>query len=220
MSNEEKNELKEEKITWKGWVSLIYLIVAFSGIFAKADIPYRAFDLMALIGKFGLMTGTKVNFVGAGGVGAREGFLFALSLIPTVMLAQGLIQSCEALGALRAGGKLFQPLLKPLMGIPGIAGLAFVSSFNSSDVGAFMTKDMYEKGLMTDDERTVFAAYQYAGSGTIGNVIGAGAPLIPISLLPVGIILGLIIVVKFIGANLVRIALKYYHKKHPEGEVA
>lgn len=124
---------------------------------------------------------------------------------------------CESYGALKAAAKLFHPLLRPLLGIPGIAGLAFVSSFTSSDVGAFITKDMYEKGEITDDERTVFAAYQYAGSGTVNNTVAAGAALVPISVLPVGAIIGMIIIVKILGANLVRMYLKIYHKKHPEG---
>ena len=76
-----------------------------------------------------------------------------------------------------------------------------------------MTKDMYEDGTINDDERTIFAAYQYAGSGTINNTIGSGAALLPITLVPVGIILGIIILVKFMGANMVRFYLKWYHKR-------
>ena len=129
------------------------------------------------------------------------------------MLAQGLIETCEHLGALKAAGKLFQPFLRFLLGIPGVAGLAFISSFTSSDIGAFMTKNLYEEGMMNDDERTIFAAYQYAG---IINTIASGAALLPISVLPVGVIIVLIIVVKFIGANFVRFYLKYYHRRHPE----
>ena len=34
---------------------------------------------------------------------------------------------------------------------------------------AFMTKNLYEEGMMNDDERTIFAAYQYAGSAVINN---------------------------------------------------
>ena len=177
----------------------------------------KAFDLNSLVGAFGKSEGAKVAFIGTGGFGAKEGMLVGLSLIPTVMVAQGLLDVCESYGAIKAAAKLFQPILKPLLGIPGVAGLAFVSSFTSSDVGAFITKDMFENGLINDDERTVFAAYQYAGSGTVNNTIAAGAALVPISVLPVGAIIGLIVVVKILGANFVRMYLKFYHKKHPEG---
>ena len=208
---------KDYKVTWKGWVALFFLIVLFSGTMGAQEGWMKAFDLNSLVGAFGKSEGAKVAFIGTGGFGAKEGMLVGLSLIPTVMVAQGLLDVCESYGAIKAAAKLFQPILKPLLGIPGVAGLAFVSSFTSSDVGAFITKDMFENGLINDDERTVFAAYQYAGSGTVNNTIAAGAALVPISVLPVGAIIGLIVVVKILGANFVRLYLKFYHKKHPEG---
>lgn len=208
---------KDYKVTWKGWVALLFLIVLFSGTMGAQEGWMKAFDLNSLVGAFGKSEGAKVAFIGTGGFGAKEGMLVGLSLIPTVMVAQGLLDVCESYGAIKAAAKLFQPILKPLLGIPGVAGLAFVSSFTSSDVGAFITKDMFENGLINDDERTVFAAYQYAGSGTVNNTIAAGAALVPISVLPVGAIIGLIVVVKILGANFVRMYLKFYHKKHPEG---
>ena len=208
---------KDYKVSWKGWVSLFFLIVLFSGTMGAQEGWLKAFDLNSLVGAFGKAEGAKVAFIGTGGFGAKEGMLVGLSLIPTVMVAQGLLDVCESYGAIKAAAKLFQPILKPLLGIPGVAGLAFVSSFTSSDVGAFITKDMFESGLINDDERTVFAAYQYAGSGTVNNTIAAGAALVPISVLPVGAIIGLIVIVKILGANFVRMYLKFYHKKHPEG---
>ena len=114
------------------------------------------------------------------------------------------------MGALRAAEKVFRPILKPFMGIPGATGLALVSSFTSSDVGAVMTKGLVEDKMMTDDERTIFVAYQYAGSAVVINTFGTGAALLPISVLPVGVIIGLIFVVKVLGANLVRIYLKWH----------
>lgn len=206
-----------QKVTWKGWLSLAYLIVAFSGVFANDNTWLKAFDLNTLIGAFGHVEEARVAFVGKGGMGAREGFLVALTLIPTVMLAQGLLEVCENMGALHAAAKLFHPLLKPLLGIPGVTGLAFVSSFTSSDVGAFMTNTMYEEGIITDDQRTIFAAYQYAGSAVVNNTIATGAALLPISVLPVGGIIGIIVAVKILGGNIVRAYLMYYHRHHPEG---
>lgn len=199
----------EEKVTWKGWLSLIILIVSFSGIFTKADGPLRALDFQVLTGQFGQVA-KGVIFTGKGGAGAREGFMFALTLFPTLMFALGCINVAESMGALRAAEKVFRPILKPFMGIPGATGLAFVSSFTSSDVGAVMTKGLVEDKMMTDGERTIFVAYQYAGSAVVTNTFGTGAALLPISVLPVGVIIGLIFIVKVLGANLVRIYLKWH----------
>ena len=214
---EEQKEQKY-KVTWKGWLSLLFICISFSGVTLFVTEPtsaWRALDFSVLVGKFGTIAGSKNHFQGAGGVGSRDGFLFSLTLFPTVMLALGLIQVCESLGALRAAEKLFRPLLRPFMGIPGVTGLAFVSSFTSSDVGAVMTKDLVENKMMTDDERTVFVSYQYAGSATVTNTFGTGAALLPISVLPVGFIIGIIFICKVIGANLVRIYLKAYRAKNP-----
>lgn len=211
----EENKEQEYKVSWKGWLALAFLCVSFSGLLTGSDSAWRAIDFSTLVGKFGTIAGSKNTFQGAGGIGSREGFLFSLTLFPTVMLALGLIQVCESLGALRAAEKIFRPFLRPFMGIPGVAGLAFVSSFTSSDVGAVMTKDLVENKMMTDDERTIFVSYQYAGSATVTNTFGTGAPLLPISVLPVGAIIGLIFVCKVIGAMLVRLYIKSYRMKNP-----
>ena len=196
------------KVTWKGWLALIILIVSFSGIFTKSDTVLRALDFQVLTGEFGQVA-KGVIFTGKGGAGAREGFMFALTLFPTLMFALGCIQVAESMGALIAAEKIFRPILKPFMGIPGATGLAFVSSFTSSDVGAVMTKGLVEDKMMTDDERTIFVAYQYAGSAVVTNTFGTGAALLPISVLPVGVIIALIFVVKVMGANIVRFYLKW-----------
>ncbi len=130
------------------------------------------------------------------------------------MFALGLINVVEALGALQAAGKLFHYILRPILGISGAAGLAFVSGFTSTDVTAVMTKGLVEDHLMSDDERTIFVAYQYAGAGTITNTFGSGAALVPICVLPVGAVICIIFAVKIIGANFMRIYLYHYNKKH------
>jgi nucleoside recognition membrane protein YjiH len=204
---------KDYKVTWKGWLSLVILIIAFSGVFTKAEGPVRALDFQVLTGEFGQVA-KGIIFTGKGGVGAREGFMFALTLFPTLMFALGCIQVAESMGALRAAEKLFRPILLPFMGIPGATGLAFVSSFTSSDVGAVMTKGLVEEKMMTDDERAIFVSYQYAGSAVVTNTFGTGAALLPISVLPVGVIIGLIFVVKVMGANLMRLYVRWYNSKH------
>ena len=82
----------EYKVTWKGWVSLAFLIISFSGLVAHQDNFLKAFDLMNLMGQFGHADGAKIAMQGTGGFGAREGFAFALTMVPVTMLAQGLIE--------------------------------------------------------------------------------------------------------------------------------
>lgn len=202
-----QNAPEETKISWKGWLSLLFLVISFSGLLMNAPAPWKALDFQVLVGKFG-QTAPGVNFMGKGGSGAQDGFLFALTLIPTLMFSMGLIQVAESLGALKAAEKLFRPFLRFLLGIPGIAGIAFISSFTSSDVASVMTKGLFDEKHIADDERTIFVSYQYAGSAPVTNTIGTGAPLLPISVLPVGVIIVIIVLVKFIGANLVRLFLK------------
>lgn len=194
----------EHKLTWRGWLSFIFIALSFSGVLANAG-AFSAIDFQVLIGKFGKIGAD--SFTGKGGVGAREGFMFGLSLIPTVMFALGLIRVVESLGALLAAERLVRPILKPLMGLPGVCGLPLVSSMTSTDVGAALTKQMYENGQINDKERSIFVAYQYAASGVVTNTFDCGAPLLGIAVLPVGIILAVEIIVKIIGANIVRFYL-------------
>ena len=80
-------------------------------------------DFSNLQGAFGKITEGS-NFKGSGGTSAKEGFLFALTLAPTVMVAMGLIQIFENYGALKAAERLLTPIMKPILGHPwpGFAG--------------------------------------------------------------------------------------------------
>ncbi|NJA18122.1 hypothetical protein GSQ34_14810 [Clostridioides difficile] len=207
----------DNKVTWKGYLSLFVLIVLFSGVFKDSQGFLKALDFANLTGSFGTIA-DGVDFMGKGGTGAQDGFLFALTLIPTVCFAVGLIDVVESMGGMKAASKIFNPLLRPLLGIPGIAGIAFVSSFTSSDVASIMTKELFESGEITDDERTIFVAYQYAGSAVILNTINTQAPLLPIALLALGPIILIEIFCKILGANLVRLIIGVRNKKNKAKE--
>ena len=111
----------------------------------------------------------KNTFIGEGGVSARAGFLFALGLAPTVMLALGVLEILEHYGAIRAAHKLMTPLLKPILGIPGLTGLAMITDLQSTDAGAAITKDLYDNNLVNRKELTIMTAWQYSGAGMINN---------------------------------------------------
>lgn len=194
----------EHKLTWRGWLSFIFIVISFSGVLANAGI-WSAFDFSVLIGEFGKIG--AATFTGKGGVGAREGFMFGITLLPTIMFALGLIRVVESLGALLAAERCIRPILRSLMGLPGYIGLALVSSMTSTDVGAAMTKALADDGKLTDNERSIFVAYQYAASGVVTNTFDCGAPLLAITALPVGIIIAVEIFVKILGANIIRFYL-------------
>lgn len=189
-----------------GYLALVFAIVFFSGVFASAAGWTSALDFNVINGKFGTMKdAAKATFAGSGGVGARDGFLFALGLVPAVMLALGVVEIIEHLGGLRAAQKMLTPILRPLLGIPGIAGLALVSSMQSTDAGAGMTRSLREAGQMTEKEKTIFAAFQFSAGGTITNYLSTGSALFAFINVPIIVPLAIIFALKVFGANLMRL---------------
>ncbi len=222
MADKKKDEQEKIQVSWKGYLALFFAIIFFSGIFAKSgtwpkDIMnwqwLGLFDFNVLTGKFGVMKDPiKATFQGQGGMGAQAGFLFALSLFPTVMFALGVIEVIEHFGGLRAAQKLMNPLLRPLMGIPGITGLALISSMQSTDAGSSMTKSLFDEGLINERERTIFAAFQFTAGGTITNYLATGSALFAMLTVPIIIPLVVLIFFKVFGANMARLYLKYFVK--------
>jgi nucleoside recognition membrane protein YjiH len=199
--------LKQEKAGVAGYLALIFAIIFFAGLFADMEGPIRALDFTVISGAFGDIGGGG-TFRGAGGVGARDGFLFALTLFPVVMLALGTVKAVEFLGGLRAAQELLTPILRPLMGIPGISGLALVASLQSTDAGAGMTKQLREADLINEAEKTIFAAFQFSAGATITNYLSSGAALFDAIKVPIVLPLILMFVLKVFGANLMRLYLK------------
>ena len=150
-----------------------------------------------------------------GGQGARDGFIFALTLIPTVMFALGMINVFEHYGALNAARKLLSPLLRPLMGIPGNSGLALIASLQSTDAGAAMTRELKDEKHLTKRETDVFTMFQFTAGAAIVNFFSSGAVLFTLTLADgslavsssIGLAILVIFVFKFIGANVFRVYL-------------
>lgn len=216
LDEQEKTKTTEKiHVTPQGCIALIIMLCMFSGMFKSIEGPLsflRVLDINNLIGSFGSIA-EGATFIGKGGTGARDGFLFALTLIPGMVFSMGLIEVFTKMGVMQAFQKTFTPILRPLLGIPGACGLAFVNAMNSSDVASNLTRDLYNDGYITDDERTVFIAYQYAGSAPIGNMIATQSALLPIALWAMGPMILLIIFCKLLGANMVRIILKMQKRK-------
>ena len=216
MSEEKKEscEAQSVKVPWTGYIALVFAVVFFSGLLASQKGWITAFDFNALAGKFGVMKdAAKATFQGQGGFGARDGFMFGFGLLPSVMLALGMVEIVDHLGGLKAAEKLLTPILRPLLGIPGVAGLAMVTSFQSTDAGAGMTRMLRETGCITENEKTVFCAFQFSAGGTVTNYLASGAALFSFVTVPIVLPLVLIFVLKIFGANLVRIYLNRFEKE-------
>ena len=216
MSEEKKEscETQSVKVPWTGYIALVFAVVFFSGLLASQKGWITAFDFNALAGKFGVMKdAAKATFQGQGGFGARDGFMFGFGLLPSVMLALGMVEIVDHLGGLKAAEKLLTPILRPLLGIPGVAGLAMVTSFQSTDAGAGMTRMLRETGCITENEKTVFFAFQFSSGGTVTNYLASGAALFSFVTVPIVLPLVLIFVLKIFGANLVRIYLNRFEKE-------
>ncbi|EIC84320.1 nucleoside recognition domain-containing protein [Serratia sp. M24T3] len=214
-------EAEEWKVGKGAYIALIAVILMFSGAFLKVDGKawLGAFDFTTLGGSFGTMKNPATDtFVGAGGLSAKAGFLFALSLVPTVMLALGLLEIFTHYGAIRAAHKLLTPLLKPILGIPGHTGLALITDLQSTDAGAALSKELYDSKRITRKDVVIMGAWQYSGAGLINNYFSIGSAMFASLTLPVIIPLLLMFVLKFVGAVFVRFMLSTVYKKDFENE--
>ncbi|QCR37189.1 nucleoside recognition domain-containing protein [Nissabacter sp. SGAir0207] len=197
-----------ERVGITGYLAFFITILLFSGLFSSSSGWWRVLDFTVLNGAFGTLNApgdTVTSFRGSGGSGAKDGFLFALELAPSVILSLGLIAITEGLGGLRAAQQLMTPVLRPLLGVPGICSLALIANLQNTDAAAGMTKELAESKVITEQERAIFATYQTSGSAIITNYFSSAAALFSVITVPVITPLAVILLFKFIGANLLRV---------------
>jgi nucleoside recognition membrane protein YjiH len=211
----QEKENQSERVTWVSYAAFIFAIVFFSGMFASSQGWLQVLDFSVLNGSYGKIEGAKTFFTfrGVGGTGARDGFMFSLELMPPVIFALGIVSVVDGLGGLRAAQKLLTPILKPLLGIPGICGLALLANMQSTDAAAGMTKELVQNGQITDDERTIFSTFQISASATITNYFSSGVALFGFILVPIIVPLVVMLVFKVLGANAIRLYLKTAKKR-------
>ena len=207
-------ELEGKKVPLGGYISLIVTLVIFSGVMTRIDvgIPWlngilQIFDLSNLLGRAGL------NLRGTGGFGAYDGFQMAISVWPAIGVALGLINIVEGQGGLLAAQKIFNPLLRPAMGIPGWTGIALVTNtMGNSDAAAALTRTLIDDGLISEKEVGIFTCYQFICPNPIGAIV-TGAVLYMSYLNEAGIplvyLLVLAIISKVIGANFMRLFVHF-----------
>ncbi len=201
----------EERLTWKAYLSLAFAILFFSGIFQSASGNWawlRAFDFNTLAGRFGCIdagAGCLSNFAGHGSFGASAGLVLGLQLVPAVMLALGAIALIERGGAFEVARRLLSPYLQKMLGLPGESAVIMVSSLQSTDAAAVMTRGMAEQGQIDEDQLTVLAMWQFSASGPLINFFSSGPILFPLLAVPVAVPLLVILIFKFVGANGLRL---------------
>ncbi|ACB84365.1 nucleoside recognition domain-containing protein [Natranaerobius thermophilus] len=210
---------QDNKVGIGAYIALILAVMFFSGIFGMIDGPEALglLDFSTLNGSFGAIENAdgSTTFRGVEGTGARDGFMFGLSLLPTVIFALAIVEIAQHYGALDAARKLLTPLLKPLLGLPGAAGLTLIASLQSTDAGGAMTKSLSEAEEITQKQKSVFASFQFSAGATITNVFASGAILYGLTMsdgsmaitVPMIIPLAVIFIMKFVGANLMRLNL-------------
>lgn len=211
----------EQKVKWTGYLSLVLIILFFSGLFTNSDSILKAIDFNNILGQFGSLGtleeggGTLAsNFRGTGGSGVRDGFIFALTLVPGVMLALGIVNVVEHLGGLKAAEKILNPLLKPLLGVPGVGGITLIASLQSADAGSSMGKQLKDDNLITEKEKIIFCAFQFSAGGALTNFLGSGPALFGyLGGVSIIVPLSVIIIFKFVGANLMRLYLNTFVKE-------
>lgn len=220
--------VEQEKTGIGAYISLILAIVFFSGLCATKTEWWGILDFTTLNGAFGKVATSVTdgvakygNFRGAGGSGAIDGFMFALTLVPTVMFALAMITVFEHYGALRAARKLLTPILRPLLGLPGSCSLALIASLQSTDGGAALTRQLKDAGEINNAEVKIFASFQMTADACITNFLSSGAVLftltnadgstaVPVSL---GLCLGVMFLGKIFAANLMRLLVIRENKK-------
>ena len=188
------------------YCALFAFILIFSGVLKGIPI-LKAFDFESMLGSFGIIKGAEGDFLGVGGKGVRIGYATVLTLVPTLMLSMGIVELVGHLGAFDAAGKIFNPIMRGLFGVPGSMAIPLVASLNSSDVSAVTTRDMFNDGAVTDEERTKLIAFQAPGCGLIPNAIIVAGMLTGVVDLTLVEIIGLCLVVKVISSNLMRLIL-------------
>lgn len=210
---EQNNDNDKGKIGLSGYFWFFFVVLFFSGVFRGAPAPLNLLDLSTYLGNFGtIVEGAAPGILGKGGTGLNSFFLTTLTIAPGVMFSVALMEVVEYYGGLKAAGKLLTPILKPLMGVPGEAALVLISNFQSSDTSAALIKSLLDSRVITERHRSILLAFAIPGPAFLGMMISYGVMLYPYLLYGSGMVIAVIIVMKLVSANLMRIILTGHMK--------
>ena len=222
-----------ERNGFGAYFSLIFACIFFSGVLQSSE-WWGVFDFSTLKGAFGKVVvglsggadGTAAhavmgNFRGRGGNGAFDGFMFALTLFPAVMFAIGMVTVFEHYGALKAAGRMMTPIMRPILGLPGVVVLSLITTLQAIDAGAAMTKGLEETKQMTHIEVLRSTAFQITSGGCLTNFFSSGAVLFTLVAadgrsipLTMGFTFLVILACKFINSFIMRLITLTAFKNH------
>lgn len=216
------DELQKPKVRPIGYIALVLGIIMFSGVMTNNPTFLKFWDYSNLTGKFGALGESVKNIQGSGGSGARDGFMYAMTVWPSISLALALINVIEGMDGLKAGQRLLNPLLKPLLGIPGWCSLALVAGLTAStDAGTVLTLDLVENDLVNERELSIFGCFNFVASGYIGSALTLAGTYVPY-LNEYGIGLWLVLLVgvlgKFLAGNMMRLYITLTSRKNEAKE--
>ena len=113
---------------------------------------------------------------------------------------------------------LANPLLKPILGVPGYTGLALITDLQSTDGGAAITRALHDEGRITTKNLVTICAWQYTGAGCVSNYYSTVSGLFTLFTVKVWIPMALILVLKFVGGALIRTILSTVYRKDFEND--
>jgi len=119
----------------------------------------------------------------------------------------------EHLGGLKAAQKLLTPVLRFIMGIPGVCAIAMILNWQSSDASAAEARRLEENGMITKKEKERLVAYEFVTAAAIGVFFSNGAPLLPYLTCSTGVMLLIILANKFVAGNLIRLYQHFFEKE-------
>jgi nucleoside recognition membrane protein YjiH len=80
-----------------------------------------------------------------------------------------------------------------------------------------MTKELAAEGVINEQERAVFATFQTSGSALLTNYFSSGAALFAFITVPVILPLAVVLVFKFVGANMLRLWIAHIENRAVRG---
>lgn len=189
----------------KPWLGLIVFCVLFFGS-GESEIGIPNFvELTGSFGNMHTLDGYKGIFSLDGAEGARAGFIFAISIVPAVMLGCGVLRLMEFCGTSKLIGEILRIPIALTTGLPKESSMPLVMSMHSSDIGAYKTLELKKAGVMTTGQADAAAMWQFSGSGIFINIFTNGLPMIPYLTVNLVWIILLVLFLKTLGANIYRV---------------
>lgn len=211
----------KKKVPIAGIIALILTMVILSGLMADAAGPLKALDFTNLLGSFGKL-GTVAedgavtlakDFRGTGGAGPKDAYMGVFQIAPGIIVAFGIIELYNTYGGAAAAEFLFGKIIRRLMGVPGGAVPAFVANLTSSDASAGILRTLVDAKAITREELIVSTSFCFSAASPLVNFYMMLALVFPYLEIPLFVPLLVIIIMKFVGALILRAYFALTKKK-------